>query len=184
MRLLKGVFGTLSLLGLLWSGNLARAEDDFPLPHLLHNLHSAADMACHWEYGENHLTNDDGDKLKYYCSRLQHPGEWLQDTDWWQNHLPDFVQARRVPVSSVGQRIDADCSSANLPCASVRRDKELEAHFPPGFESATCASAPFLSDQWLQCLELNSPNIRVGPNEKELKALEAAKHAIPHFEKY
>lgn len=66
---------------------------DFEPPEALHVLYDVAEHVCHARFGENHVISDETDAMKYYCQRLQHPIEFLQDQDWWKQHLPANLQA-------------------------------------------------------------------------------------------
>jgi hypothetical protein len=67
----------------------------FRAPHLFHKF---AEVACRVAYGENPLARSDSNKLRYYCSRLQHPLAWAQDQDWWKANLPHLLQATKPPL--------------------------------------------------------------------------------------
>lgn len=76
----------------------AAADDDEPAAlGWVEKLHHGAGLFCRFYYGDNHLTVDERDTLKYYCARLEHPIEWAQDQKWWKEHLPSFLQAATPP---------------------------------------------------------------------------------------
>lgn len=68
-----------------------------PVEVALH-LYEGAERYCHASYGENHVASDEKNAMKYYCQRLQHPVEFLQDQDWWKNNLPAGFQAGPRPI--------------------------------------------------------------------------------------
>lgn len=63
------------------------------IPDRAHAIYEAAETACKLLYGENHLTAEEQSTLKYYCQRVQHPVEFMQDQDWWRNNAPAMLQA-------------------------------------------------------------------------------------------
>jgi hypothetical protein len=87
------------------------AEPD--IPERLKFLYETAKRACEVAFGENHVISGEKNTPKYYCQRLQHPYEFMQDQGWWKAHLPANVQAApRQPVHSPVERWWADTEQA------------------------------------------------------------------------